>query len=1232
MQNAMTLGKRAFTVAVAVATILWSVGAASFVAPLAASAETTLSNGDLIKGSLSTVYYYYGGERWTFPNEKTYMTWYSNFNDVMTVSDSQLASYPLAGNIVVRPGTWMVKIDTDPKTYVVTTDGEIRWVETEEVATDLYGSDWNKWIIDVPDVFFTDYSEGSSMMTAELVDGMMVKDGSTTYLIWDGEKRSVSSAGMTDNRLMSQFVITDSSVALSDYSTGSSISSEVPALSDASQQATGTTTVSGGLTVSENGDSPSGQTVPLSATNVQLMAVDLEASGSDVTVSNLAFHFTGVASVDVFANLYVYWNGQRLTNGKSINSTTRDVTFSSLGIEVADGDTETVWLTGDVTTVDADLSTASVAFEIESEDAVTSTAESVNGDFPVSSEWNTLTDGAEVGTVTIDETGSLSDVTIGEEGAEIARFTIDANNEDAMIESLTLNVDKAEDHDEYELWQSSTKIADGESIGNDLVLFTFDDAYTVLDGNTKTFKVTAKIGGDPNDTIATALEENSDLTAIGGDFGFGMQVTNNMGDDGAACATSGDECSFVNIIGGKLTFAFNGPSAATDLQIGGDDQAIFNFTLTSQNDATVNSLNFDLTMTDADDGTDFNFENFRIVKEDGSTLMGPEELATIGDNTQTLVFSDEFDIAAGDSWDLSLVTDIIDTGDAAADDTITAVMDSSATDAEDAQGNNLVVGTDIVPNADLNGNAMVLNDASLTINLAGSPSSATVVKGSQDVDMVGFSFAAGEASDITVTTADFHILVDSDGDDTFDEAGDISALAADDRITSCSIYNADGELVDGPESPDSSADVSFDGFDWTIPAGSTEKLTVTCDLANLSVVATPDEYAVEIAVVGDIVAEDEDGDQLTGSSITLTDGNTADTIEVGVVANGTLTTALGSDSPDSTIIIGGSSDVEVGVFRFTAATESFIVDTVNITNAGADEAADSVSVSYEDEDGQTKTSSSVFSSGVATFEGLDMFVPVDGTADLTVTVDTSTVSASGAASGDTLVIGIDADTTSYTGVSSGTTTVDSGTDQTADTFELRKTKPTLSRASGSPSGSAIPGLDEVLRLNIAADSHGYVTLDELTFKMTSTDNNGEADPDWNQCDASPALAAADFSFYNYDDLSDDLDVDGDWTFLDSTGASCGADEVVTYIVMDLTTSVEIAAGATETYSLYVDTTGASSSDDDTVRFDIPRDSEVSTNAGTDPDGSIIWDDDTQGTDVDGTYVKSLPLTGGTLVY
>ena len=70
-------------------------------------------------------------KRYVFPNEATYKSWYSDFSGVVTISADELASYPLAANVVVRPGTKLVKITTDPKVYAVEANGVLRWVQTE---------------------------------------------------------------------------------------------------------------------------------------------------------------------------------------------------------------------------------------------------------------------------------------------------------------------------------------------------------------------------------------------------------------------------------------------------------------------------------------------------------------------------------------------------------------------------------------------------------------------------------------------------------------------------------------------------------------------------------------------------------------------------------------------------------------------------------------------------------------------------------------------------------------------------------------------------------------------------------------------------------------------------------------------------------------------------------------------------------------------------------------------
>lgn len=141
----------------------------SLVSPLTSHAAMmgAFNSGDLIKGSGSTVYYFAAnGKRFVFPNEKTYFTWYTDFSRVVQISDGQLASIPLGGNVTYRPGRKMVKITTDPKVYVIDQGGILRHVATEQLAQTLYGLSWKNQIDDVPDAFFVNYRSGTPIQTA----------------------------------------------------------------------------------------------------------------------------------------------------------------------------------------------------------------------------------------------------------------------------------------------------------------------------------------------------------------------------------------------------------------------------------------------------------------------------------------------------------------------------------------------------------------------------------------------------------------------------------------------------------------------------------------------------------------------------------------------------------------------------------------------------------------------------------------------------------------------------------------------------------------------------------------------------------------------------------------------------------------------------------------------------------------------------------------------------------
>ena len=139
---------------------------------------SSLSAGDLVRGESYSAVYFYGtdGFRYVFPNDKTYFTWYSNFNNVKWISDADLSKIQIGGNVTYKPGVKMIKINSDPRVYVVGAGGTIRSIGSEAIAKALYGATWNKQIDDVPDGFFSNYKMGTKIDDA----GMFSTDAEKT--------------------------------------------------------------------------------------------------------------------------------------------------------------------------------------------------------------------------------------------------------------------------------------------------------------------------------------------------------------------------------------------------------------------------------------------------------------------------------------------------------------------------------------------------------------------------------------------------------------------------------------------------------------------------------------------------------------------------------------------------------------------------------------------------------------------------------------------------------------------------------------------------------------------------------------------------------------------------------------------------------------------------------------------------------------------------------------------
>ncbi len=120
--------------------------------------------------------------RRAFPNQRVFESWYEDFSDVQEISAADMAKIRLAGNIRYRPGTRLIKIPSIPKVYAVEPGGMLRWIETEQVAKELYGPDWARRVDDVPETFFTEYTEGAPLTAPVWPTGTVVRRPSDTAL------------------------------------------------------------------------------------------------------------------------------------------------------------------------------------------------------------------------------------------------------------------------------------------------------------------------------------------------------------------------------------------------------------------------------------------------------------------------------------------------------------------------------------------------------------------------------------------------------------------------------------------------------------------------------------------------------------------------------------------------------------------------------------------------------------------------------------------------------------------------------------------------------------------------------------------------------------------------------------------------------------------------------------------------------------------------------------------
>lgn len=1126
MTDVLKMSRKAFTVSIVALTVAWSIGLSALLAPLASSAA---ASGSLIKASLPAVYYMGSdGKRYVFPNEATYKSWYADFGGVMTVTDAELASIPIGGNVTMKPGVKMVKITTDPKVYAVDAHGCLRWIKTEAAAVALYGSAWNTMVLDIPDAFFTNYT--------------VCADISGTA---DFNPAAVSAAATSIN----------SDKGLASGATAS------------------------GVSASKASDSPAGSTLPSGANGVTMLKLNVSNSGSSaVVLSSATIRRSGVGHADDFEAVYLYQGASRLTTGRSINSSTNDVSFSGLNVSVAAGGSVSLSLVADMADLGGDNAGNQNSLSLS---ALMVGSSSVSG-LPVSGGTFSIS-GASVGEVTVEAGADPANVKAGAKQAKLAKFTLTASGEEDLdLHGISLFHGGSlsnSDLSNLKLKQGGLTLASVDGVSSkDLVVFSLSSPMFLEEGQTRTYEVYGDVAGGARsgDSIEFYVDESSDVRAVGRTYGYGVTVD--------ALDFDSDDASFVEVEAGEFTIAFNGP-ASNDIGQGANDVELFNFSATAQANVEVRDTTLIVDCAGADD-----LDDIKIVDTASGTIVaGPASVDGCGD---PLGFTETWNLSSGQTRTLKVTADIAD--DATVDSEVMVTLVAWS----DNQVRNLDNSTylddadDFVPTTDIGGNAMTIKEATLDAAPSSTPISQTYIKGSQGVALGAWTLRAGDASAVEVSSIEL-------------DADVMSGCCADPNEIVQSVKLMKGSTqVGSSESLDSDGNVTFDNLDLTIAAGASVTLSVSGNLS--STIDT--SYSVRFWMVDSIEANDPDGNNIEA------DVDDSYVNEMFIEEEGDVTVVLAPEDTDTEagIVLGGSSNAVLAKYKLTAQFEpmKLVKAMVDVSDAAGVE-----SLSLYDGSTLVGGPADPDGEGIVRFTGMNFAIPKDSSKTLTVKGMLSSVGgSSGVASGTDVTVTLVEDEYEFRGTSAGSSTV---LDQDDDLFEdgddgddiegeeklLYKTKATISLVA-LPSNALVNDTRAAMRFSVAADSAGAFSFQEMHFTMT----NGTVGTAL--CDSASSLRKIGGSGTNLDGSCDD---DGDFDF------SAGGD-------VDLDQEQTIAAGSTSTYELRLAFSGTDTDDSvstllESVGFT------WSDNSDVNHDSEFMGSDDWE---FDGTYLKVLPTDPQTL--
>ncbi|MBU6388658.1 peptidoglycan-binding protein [Patescibacteria group bacterium] len=878
-----------------------------------------------------------------------------------------------------------------------------------------------------------------------------------------------------------------------------------------------------GLKVSLAPTSPSGS-VLVQGQGIGLLARFQFANptASPINVTALTFNRTGVSNDSSLTNIYLYNNGQRITDSAGISSSAFTFNNPAGLFTIPAGGVYVLGVRSDIAG-----STSGQQIGVNLVQAVGSVALDSSVSLPVVGGFQTISAASLAGV----QFGAAVTPSVNTSINPQVNYPIWQNTVSVSTNPVKLSAMKFSNLGSISA-QYVTNLRlyiDGVQAGSAVpalnadgtLYFDLSAAPVSLSTSNHTIKLLADVTGGASRSIVMSVQRSADVMFVDSQLNQPVTVTNNGGTAFSAQSTA---TITINSVSGTtgISTSLDPSSPSSNVAVGSTNVKLgtFDMLATGEN-VKVNDLYvYDTTSIHA--GGLQNGKIFLNGVQVGSTKnigegssnytdfsMGSSLILPMGQTVKVDVYAD---MKTSTSTNLS------------SNETVSVTLHAVS---NNAQGQSSLQSA-TVPGTDIPSTTLTLTATSLTAAKFTGYGNQTVIAGSQNAKLGAFALSAGSTEGVTVNTI---LLTMSPAN-----AASITNLTMKDDATG----NTIGTIITTPSNSNSYA-VTFD-----IPVSGTKVIDVYGNLISGANAGT-------ITVTVDPTTGGT-GD-VTGLSATV--GGSGAALQAITVGPGSLTVAAGANYQTSSNVIAGASGVNVGEFTFTAQYSGYTVNNLAIlVPNGVASSVAGVTVSYTDQNNAAHTanaqlvlSSSSLPYATATFTGLGMYVPAGGTANLDVSAGIATIASSGASGAGVKVL-LDSGSTNGTDFlalnSAGTAlkVVNNGTDvSSGGTFYVHKSIPTVAVLSGQ-GGAAVS--NPIYKFSVSADPAGALEWTKMVFNVATTGTG------------------ANLTGVNLTDMSGNSLIDNN---------TSSASTTQTTITIDLTKNATmpqyqaVAAGATNTYYL-----------------------------------------------------------------